>query len=154
MFSPSSGRTNSEAEAEVATAGGACAGADCAGAAAGGAFAAGGVCATGGAGGSAGLGSAGALASAAFADPRRFPRVKMTWPTLSLSPSFTRISFIVPLTEEGTSTTALSVSSSITGWPSVTLAPGEIISRTKSPCSIFSPSSGSLNSVTICQSLS
>ena len=42
--------------------------------------------------------------------------------------------------------TALSVSSSMTGWPSETLAPGAIIRRTRSPCEIFSPSSGSLNS--------
>jgi hypothetical protein len=42
-------------------------------------------------------------------------------PHRSLSPSFTRISPIVPLTDEGTSTTALSVSSSITGSPSAML---------------------------------
>jgi hypothetical protein len=56
---------------------------------------------------------------------------------------------MVPVTDEGTSTTALSVSSSITGSPSVMLAPGLIIKRTRSPLSIFSPSSGSLNSVAI-----
>jgi len=39
---------------------------------------------------------------------------------------------------------ALSVSSSITGWPSAMLAPGLIIKRTRSPLAIFSPSSGSL----------
>ena len=60
-------------------------------------------------------------------------RVKITWPTLIFSPSLTLISFTVPVTEDGTSTTALSVSSSITGWPSETLEPGEIISRTRSP---------------------
>src|SRR5882724_6290821 len=80
--------------------------------------------------------------------PAPFSTVKMTWPTLIFCPSLTRISFTVPVTEDGTSTTALSVSNSITGWPSVTLAPGEIIRRTRSPWSIFSPSSGSLNSVT------
>ena len=73
-------------------------------------------------------------------------RVKITCPTLTFSPSLTRTSFTTPLTEEGTSTTALSVSSSITGWPSDTFAPGEIIRRTRSPWSMFSPSSGSLNS--------
>src|SRR6202042_1061546 len=52
-----------------------------------------------------------------------------------------------PLIVEGTSTTALSVSSSMTGWPSETLAPGAIISRTRSPELMFSPSSGSLNSL-------
>jgi hypothetical protein len=81
--------------------------------------------------------------------PAPFSTVKMTWPTLSLSPSFTRTSLTFPLTDEGTSMTALSVSSSITGWPSFTSAPGAIIRRTKSPCSMFSPSSGSLNSVTV-----
>ena len=81
--------------------------------------------------------------------PAPFSKVKITWPTLIFSPSFTRISFTTPLTVDGTSTTALSVSSSITAWPSVMAAPGEIISRTKSPWSMFSPSSGSLNSVTV-----
>src|SRR5712692_7863534 len=82
------------------------------------------------------------------APPAPFSTVKITWPTLIFSPSLTRTSLIVPLTDDGTSITALSVSSSITAWPSVTLAPGEIISRTRSPWSMFSPSSGSLNSVT------
>src|SRR3989442_1963347 len=68
--------------------------------------------------------------------------------TLTFSPSLTRISLTVPLTEDGTSTIALSVSNSMTGSPSVMLAPGAIISRTRSPWSMFSPSSGSLNSVT------
>src|SRR5215468_2023771 len=95
-------------------------------------------------------------ADASFADdsarafvPAPFSTVKMTCPTLSLSPSLTRISCTTPLTEEGTSITALSVSSSMTGWPSFTSAPGEIMSRTRSPCSMFSPNSGSLNSVTV-----
>src|SRR2546423_309180 len=56
------------------------------------------------------------------------------------------MSFTIPVIEEGTSTTALSVSNSMTGWPSETLLPGEIINRTRSPCEIFSPNSGSLNS--------
>ena len=50
--------------------------------------------------------------------------VKITCPTFSLSPSLTRMSFTIPATEDGTSTTALSVSSSITGWPSFTVLPG------------------------------
>src|SRR5450755_742155 len=75
-------------------------------------------------------------------------RVKITWPTFTFSPSLTLMSLTVPVTEDGTSTTALSVSSSMTGWPSVTLAPSETINRTRSPWSMFSPSSGSLNSVT------
>src|SRR6266705_6830057 len=53
----------------------------------------------------------------------------------------------MPLTEDGTSTTALSVSNSMTGWPSETFVPGEIIKRTRSPWEMFSPSSGSLNSL-------
>ncbi len=88
------------------------------------------------------------------AAPAPFSTVKITWPTLTFCPSLTRISFTVPLTDEGTSTTALSVSSSMTGWPSVTVAPGEIIRRTRSPWSMFSPSSGSLNSVKTCSSSS
>jgi len=87
--------------------------------------------------------------AACFAGRAPFSTVKMTCPTLSLSPSLTRISPTVPVTDEGTSTTALSVSSSMTGWPSVTLAPGLISRRTRSPLSMFSPSSGSLNSVAI-----
>src|SRR5579862_6755271 len=71
----------------------------------------------------------------------------MVWPTLILSHSLTRISFTVPLTDEGTSTTALSVSSSMTACPPLSPAPGATFSRTKSPCSIFSPSAGSLNSI-------
>src|SRR6266576_526101 len=71
----------------------------------------------------------------------------MTCPTFTLSPCFTRTSFTSPLTDEGTSTTAFSVSNSMTAWPSDILAPGEIISRTRSPCSIFSPSSGRRNSL-------
>ena len=51
--------------------------------------------------------------------------MKITWPTLILSPSLTRISCTVPLTEDGTSTTALSVSNSITDWPALTLRPGD-----------------------------
>src|SRR5208282_6688049 len=49
--------------------------------------------------------------------------VKITCPTRSLSPSFTRTSPTVPVTDDGTSTTALSVSSSMTGSPSLMLAP-------------------------------
>ena len=82
--------------------------------------------------------------------PAPLSTVKITWPTLTFCPSLTRISFTVPVIDEGTSTTALSVSSSITGWPSVMVAPGEIIRRTSSPWSMFSPSSGSLNSVNAC----
>src|ERR1700733_1815134 len=89
------------------------------------------------------------LASVAFA-PDPFSTVKITWPTLTFSPSLTRISCTFPLTDDGTSTTALSVSSSITAWPSLTVAPGAIIRRTRSPCSMFSPSAGSLNSITDC----
>ena len=43
--------------------------------------------------------------------------------------------------------TALSVSNSMTGSPSCTWTPGETITRTKSPDSMFSPNSGSLNSI-------
>src|SRR5579863_2625511 len=95
------------------------------------------------------IGSAFRAGSAATAAEVPLPSaVKTTWPTLILSPCLTKISFTVPLIDEGTSTTALSVSSSITAWPSLTAAPGAIIKRTRSPCSIFSPSAGSLNSIT------
>src|SRR6201993_1880058 len=100
-----------------------------------------------GAGVAAWLGAAQALASAPST-------VKITWPTLILSPSMTRISCTVPLTDEGTSTTALSVSSSMTDCPALTGAPGSTINRTRSPCSMFSPNSGSLNSITAYYSLS
>jgi hypothetical protein len=50
--------------------------------------------------------------------------VKISWPTLIFSPSLTLTSLTIPLTDDGTSTTAFSVSSSMTGWPSETLAPG------------------------------
>ncbi len=73
--------------------------------------------------------------------------VKITCPTLIFSPSLTLMSLTMPLTDDGTSTTALSVSSSMTGWPSETLVPGAIIRRTRSPWEMFSPSSGSLNSL-------
>ena len=99
--------------------------------------------------GSAVLGSPALDCEAAWAfAPVPFSTVKITCPTFSLSPSFTRTSLTVPLTEDGTSITALSVSSSMTDWPSVTFAPGAINRRTRSPCSMFSPNSGSLNSVT------
>ena len=68
---------------------------------------------------------------------------------LDLLTFFTLISRTIPLTVEGTSTTALSVSSSMTGWPSETVVPGEIIKRTRSPESMFSPNSGSLNSLAV-----
>src|SRR5580700_5329739 len=142
MFSPSSGSLNSlgpemvardEAGAEAGGAGGCAGGDDTAGAS----------CEAGAGAAAAALAadSAGALTSAPST-------VNMTWPTLILSPSFTRISCTVPLTDEGTSTTALSVSSSMTDWPALTVAPGATMRRTRSPCSMFSPSSGSLNSIT------
>src|SRR5580700_3541683 len=90
-----------------------------------------------------GAGSAGSILAFAV-----FSNVKITCPTLILSPCFTGIACTVPVTDDGTSTTALSVSSSITGCPSVTLDPGEIMSLTSSPCVMFSPSSGNLNSFT------
>src|SRR5580698_1113675 len=131
MFSPSSGSLNSlRAVASVARRAGA-------GAAA--------VCVDGAAGAGAAFVAGAEVCFAGATAP--LSTVKITWPTLTFCPSLTRISFIVPVTDEGTSTTALSVSSSITGWPSVMVEPGEIIRRTSSPWSMFSPSSGNLNSV-------
>ena len=45
--------------------------------------------------------------------------VNMTSPTFSFCPTLTFTSLTVPLSVEGTSTTALSVSNSSTVWPSV-----------------------------------
>ncbi len=65
-----------------------------------------------------------------------------------LAPPAPSLRLTVPLNVEGTSTTALSVSSSSTVWPEVTSSPGCTATRTTSPDSIFSPSSGNLNSAT------
>ena len=74
--------------------------------------------------GAAGSGVAGGSAGCALASVEPLSSVKITCPTLILSPCLTLISFTVPVTDDGTSTTALSVSSSITGWPSEIFAPG------------------------------
>src|SRR5690242_15861817 len=131
MFSPSSGNLNSLAPELAGALGGGLAG-------------------FGGAGGvlsfaaDAGLGSsAGGAAGAACAGFGLEPlasapsTVNITWPTLILSPSLTLMSLMTPVTDDGTSTTALSVSSSMTDWPAFTVAPGATIRRTRSPCAMF-----------------
>ena len=52
------------------------------------------------------------------------PSVSTTCPTLTLSPGLTLTSWIVPLTLDGTSIVALSVSSSRTGWSFSMRVPG------------------------------
>src|SRR5713101_504160 len=123
MFSPSSGNLNSVTSADVdGRAGGGSGDATVAGCP----FGAGDATC-----GAAGV--AGFIGEAALAPPEPLSTVKITCPTLIFSPSLTRTSLTTPLTDDGTSTTALSVSSSITGSPSDTVFPGETISRTRSP---------------------
>ena len=51
-------------------------------------------------------------------EPRRrsSSTLRIAWPTLTLSPALTLMSFTCPATDDGTSMVALSVSSSRTGW--------------------------------------
>ena len=66
-----------------------------------------------------------ARSSARSARARRRPRtLRIAWPTLTLSPALTLISFTVPATDEGTSIVALSVSSSRTGCSLAMVSPG------------------------------
>src|SRR5439155_19932159 len=74
--------------------------------------------------------------------------VRTTWPTLTLSPALTLTAVTRPATEDGTSMVALSVSSSRTVWSLVRVSPGLTRTRSTSPAVTFSPSSGSLKSVT------
>ena len=94
-------------------------------------------------------GSTARAGASSGAPPEGPSTVRMTWPTAAESPSATMISAMVPLTEEGTSMTALSVSSSMTGWSSTRESPTETRRLMTSPASTFSPRSGSLNSVAI-----
>src|SRR6266581_5502891 len=101
MFSPSSGSLNSEAPD---TARGARAGGADGGAAFGVGDAAGSSCTT----GADAFGGGACAGGACDFAPAPFSTVKITCPTLSLSPSLTRISLTTPLTDDGTSMTALS----------------------------------------------
>src|SRR5262245_36344020 len=58
------------------------------------------------------------------------------------------MSLTTPATDEGTSTVALSVSNSTTGWSFSIVSPTFTSTRRTSPVVTFSPSSGTLNSVT------
>ena len=124
IFSPKSGKANSIGPAEV--------GAGC------GAGTVASACVSG-----AGDGAAGGAAAADVST------LIMACPTATVSPCCTRISVTVPLIEEGTSITALSVSSSMTGWSSTSVSPTATSTLTTSPFSIFSPKSGSANSIGI-----
>src|SRR6185503_12441418 len=74
--------------------------------------------------------------------------VKITAPTCTLSPFLTLISLTTPATDDGTSIVALSVSSSMTGCSILTVSPTLTSTLATSPEATFSPSSGTLNSVT------
>jgi hypothetical protein len=74
--------------------------------------------------------------------------VKITAPTCTLSPFLTLISLTTPATDDGTSIVALSVSSSMTGCSFLTVSPTLTSTLATSPEATFSPSSGTLNSVT------
>ena len=116
--------------------------ATCAGAA----FAATGGPAAGAAGGTAAAFGAGTLAALATCPPGS-STLRITWPTLTLSPALTLISLTCPATDEGTSIVALSVSSSRIGWSLVTVSPVLTRMRSTSPAAMFSPSSGSVKSI-------
>src|SRR4051812_43334483 len=90
------------------------------------------------------FGSGGAASSAASSST-----MKIVAPTFTFSPDLTRSSLMTPLTDEGTSMVALSVSSSSTAWSRCTVSPAWTSTRTMSPDSMFSPSSGSVNSVIV-----
>ena len=62
------------------------------------------------------LGAGAASAGAGSAPSPSASTVRMTWPTAARSPLPTSIEAMVPLTDDGTSMTALSVSSSINGF--------------------------------------
>src|SRR5690349_11816429 len=138
----STDRTGIETTLGCAAAG---AGADaCAGAASGAAFAAGGA-------GAAGAGCGDGAACAAGAPPPfedGASTVRITAPTFTLSPRLTLISLTTPATDDGTSIVALSVSSSSTGCSFLIVSPTLTSTRVTSPVATFSPSSGTLNSVT------
>jgi hypothetical protein len=68
---------------------------------------------------------------------------------LIFSPGFTLIEVTTPATEEGTSMVALSVSSSRTGCSRLIVSPTLTSTRATSALSTFSPSSGTLKSVTL-----
>ena len=90
-----------------------------------------------------------ALAAAACSAPAPpSSTLRIAWPTLTLSPALTLISLTVPATDDGTSIVALSVSSSRTGWSLASVSPALTSTRRTSPAAMFSPSSGSVKSVT------
>ena len=86
----------------------------------------------------------GAAAAAGLAPLSRW---KITSPTGIVSPSPARSLTTVPAAGAGTSTVALSVMTSTTGWCSSTVAPSATSHWTISPSAMPSPMSGSLNSI-------
>src|SRR5688572_13183583 len=75
--------------------------------------------------------------------------VRTACPTLTFSPALTFTAVTLPLMLDGTSIVALSVSSSRRGWSFSIRSPTLTRTRTTSPFSTFSPSSGSVNSTGI-----
>ena len=98
-----------------------------------------------GAGSAAGL--AGAAAAGLGAASTIEPSSTRVSPTLTVSPFLTNPFSTKPPGGQGTSITALSVSTSSRGWPGFTTSPSETKTVTTSPEAMFSPRSGSLNSV-------
>ncbi len=72
---------------------------------------------------------------------------RTAWPTVTVAPSFTRMRPTTPAWGQGSSTTALSVSSSITIWPAESVSPS--LTRISANVSRGDPSPrfGSLNSI-------
>lgn len=93
--------------------------------------------------------AAGAEAAAGAAAPAPVTRWKITSPTGTVTPSSTRRLEMVPAAGAGTSTVALSVITSTTGWCSSTEAPSSTSHWTISPSAMPSPISGSLNSMVL-----
>ena len=87
--------------------------------------------------------SAGPVSPVASSSPSKR---SITAPVLTVSPGRTRTSVITPVTGDGISTAALSVSTSRTGWSLAMMSPGATITPTMSADSTFSPRLGSFNS--------
>src|SRR4051794_1877874 len=84
-------------------------------------------------------GSAGVVADAPFV---AVVIRAMTWPTVTVAPSSTRTSVIVPADGAGSSTSILSVEISAIAWPSSTLSPAAMCHSTSVPSETDSPAVG------------
>ena len=90
--------------------------------------------------------SSGLAAGGALAAPLS-PRERIRWPTLILSPTFTKIWATVPAAVEGIVATAFSFSSSRMGWSLVIKSPSLTSKFTTVPESAPSPRCGSFKSI-------